>query len=278
MKTNPIDSIFNSMRELPVEIPVHSIEQFILQQPAVVFTPKHFLFNSKIIIMTSITAIITTTLLIVNTHRTTPAIEQTPLAPVTENNIPAPDTLAETPATTITTHRPVQLIFTPAAVDSSKKKSTQTAVIINSDSSTNTVTIYSSGNNSVSISEGNGYSYSGASSGNNSAVAIYSDKDASSVQSGNVTFDNRNCDKGDAFEKIIEQTLLNDGLITSAKKYAYALTDQEFSVNGKTQPEEMRKKYLALLLDNSCITFEGTFSFAYDKSKSTVTISTSTGE
>ena len=141
---------------------------------------------------------------------------------------------------------------------------------------------------SIAVSSGSGYSYSNVSvggtansscttsviSGNNAYITSYS---GNNNEDENVVynFTTYPCEKGNAYEAIIEQALLADGYIKSDKKYKYEITSKGFSVDGDQKGVAARDKYYQLLIDNSCMQLNGNYAFEFAKKGDSISISTS---
>ena len=140
----------------------------------------------------------------------------------------------------------------------------------------------------TSIAVSSGYSYSNVSvggtansscttsviSGNNAYITSYS---GNNNEDENVVynFTTYPCEKGNAYEAIIEQALLADGYIKSDKKYKYEITSKGFSVDGDQKGVAARDKYYQLLIDNSCMQLNGNYAFEFAKKGDSISISTS---
>ncbi|MFZ1634420.1 MAG: hypothetical protein WAT43_11140 [Chitinophagales bacterium] len=302
MKHKPdINQVFNSIKNMPVEIDISGIEKFVLAQPATVFTLKTLFSTTKIIFMTTgIATIITTAVILFSldnnkssaTYQDIPVLKKEirPEQPLTmlnfdDNNL-AINVLPELPETVIPSTMPADTNKrkTTVTVSSGNGYSMSSTTIENpSDSNdviTNTYSFSTSNNGSVGTTSGknsnkNSSSSSSSNSGSNtSSTAGNIFCDSNGVQ----VFATYDCDKQETFQKVIEDELIADGLIKSGKRYVYTISDKSFSVGNNKQSNDLRKKYTQLLLDYSCYQFGRSFQFMYSKAGDSISISTSSGD
>lgn len=293
MKPHPdINSTFNSIKNLPVEIDYSGIEHFVMSQPATVFTLKTIFSSTKIIFMTTgIATIITTAVLFfttntksdIPTEATTLIVKkeifpEQPMVNIPQNaiqesteNIPSVPQEKKQPNTTaqIALANPLNMLFPDIAgnlqLDDTTKRKTSVAVSSGSSYSYSNVSVGGTANSSCTTS---------VISGNNAYITSYS---GNNNEGENVvyTFTTYPCEKGNAYEAIIEQALLADGYIKSDNKYKYEITAKGFSVDGNQKGEAARDKYYQLLIDNSCMILNGNYAFAFAKKGDSISISTS---
>jgi hypothetical protein len=285
MKGHPdISNVFDSIKKMPVEIEYTDIEKFVFAQPATVFVLKSFFSTTKFIIMsTGIATLITTAAIFISLNNGNPTelkgSSEATLAPM-QKEIQPEQMLSEMPPllnqeVADNAISPIALILPDlspnvfADIDTTKRKQSvatstgpgysMTHVV--SGDSTYTSTQIGAGNNGS-------YSYTTNGSGNN----------VTTIDNGVSTFTSFDCDKGDDYVKVMETSMAADGLIKSENKYKYILTETNFIVNGKNQNEELRVKYLQLLLDNSCFKFDGDYQIAFSKDGSSTSLTTSSGK
>lgn len=287
-----INSTFNSIKNLPVEIDYSGIEHFVMSQPATVFTLKTIFSSTKIIFMTTgIATVITTAVLFFTFNNTseTPAETTTltikkeiaPEQPMvimpqtipqqSVENIPSVPQEKKQPNTTaqIALANPLTILFPDIAgnlqLDDTTKRKTSIAVSSGSGNSYSNVVVGGASNSSCTTS---------VISGNNAYITSYS---GNNNEDENViyNFSTYPCEKGNAYEAIIEQALLADGYIKSDKKYKYEITSKGFSVDGEQKGVAERDKYYQLLIDNSCLILNGNYVFEFVKKGDSISISTS---
>lgn len=301
MKHKPdIDQVFNSIKNMPVEIDISGIEKFVLAQPATVFTLKTLFSTTKIIFMTTgIATLITTAviLLSLDNNKSSTSDQEIPVLkkeirpeqPITmlnfDDNNSAINELPESPATVIPVAIPADTNKrkTTVTVSSGNGYSMSSTTIENSDDSsdvsTNTYSFSTSNNGSTSTNSGknsnkNSNSNSSSNSGTNTSYTGNIFCDSNGVQ----VFSTYDCDKQETFQKVIEDELIADGLIKSGKRYSYTLSNNGFSVGNNKQSDALRKKYTELLLNYSCYQFGRSFQFMYSKAGDSISISTSSGD
>lgn len=293
MKPHPdINSTFNSIKNLPVEIDYSGIEHFVMSQPATVFTLKTIFSSTKIIFMTTGIATIITTAAIflsINNKSETP-VSATTLAIKKEIS-------PEQPMVNIPQHTQQQSLENISPVPQEKKQQNTTAQIVLANP-LNILFPDIAGNlqlddttkrkTSIAVSSGSGYSYTNVSvggssnsscttsviSGSNATIMSYSG-DNNEDETAVYNFTTYPCEKGNAYEAIIEQALLADGYIKSDKKYKYEITSKGFSVDGDQKGVAARDKYYQLLIDNSCMILNGNYAFEFAKKGDSISISTS---
>lgn len=287
-----INSTFNSIKNLPVEIDYSGIEHFVMSQPSTVFTLKTIFSTTKIIFMTTgIATVITTAVLFFTINNTSETPTETTSLTIKKEIAP------EQPMVIMPQTIPQQTVENIPSVPQEKKQQNTTAQI----ALANPLTILfpdMAGNlqlddttkrkTSIAVSSGSGYSYSNVAvggtsnsscttsviSGNNAYITSYS---GNNNEDENViyNFTTYPCEKGNAYEAIIEQTLLADGYIKSEKKYKYEITSKGFSVDGDQKGVAARDKYYQLLIDNSCMILNGNYIFEFAKKGDSISISTS---